>query len=200
MDVFRTYHPVLSRLIAALANVLQTCRFITASASPSRAELHLRLLLLAAEQLARERGFLAGRLCGKQPESLSSPLGTSSETWLALAEIIGARKVLTGGAFFESQLAADSVDLAQGETETHVVAAASGGLPVTLQLADSSLLESADLWALARAEQQVLSRCNGVVDQAAVSELYYLLLELADKVHQLILIRLMELFSPPRHI
>merc|ERR1711871_377950 len=65
MDVFRTYHPVLSRLIAALANVLQTCRFITASASPSRAEPHLRLLLLAAEQLARERGFLAGRLCGK---------------------------------------------------------------------------------------------------------------------------------------
>jgi len=188
MEVFGAYHPLLSRLISALGSVFQTTRTTGISGGfLSRSELRLRLLLLAAEQLARERGFLATCIC---QASLCSP-----PILMALAEIIGARKLLIGEGLGGSP-ALDILECAG--PEPHIVTAATGGLLPALQLAEVPFLESADLSVLARAEQQVLSRHDGVVDQAAVSELYHLLVDLADKVHQLMLIGLMEFFSPPR--
>jgi serine/threonine protein kinase len=190
--VFSAYHPLLTRLITALANVLDSCHMPVVALDPRgswRPIMRLRMMLLANEQLARERGYLAGHL--KQPESLCSP-----PILLALAEIVGARKLLIGGA---GPIDTGALDLAeQSQSEPHIVTAASGGLLSSLELTDGSLLEAADLSALARAEMQVLARHDGMIDQSAVSELYYLLLELADKVHQLMLIGMMELFSPPR--
>eukprot|EP00931_Biecheleriopsis_adriatica_P029848 TRINITY_DN17656_c0_g1_i1.p1 TRINITY_DN17656_c0_g1~~TRINITY_DN17656_c0_g1_i1.p1 ORF type:complete len:861 (+),score=125.19 TRINITY_DN17656_c0_g1_i1:95-2584(+) len=124
---------------------------------PSFAWLQIRTLLLVAEQLGRERGFISGHV-GK-PDSNSF----SAKVLVRFAKIQGCRQYLLG-----SSLPAARCEILSFES----------GLLPRLRLVERPLLDIEDLKALENAEAAVFE------GSAQTSEWFALLTGMIDKVHQ----------------
>eukprot|EP00928_Gymnodinium_smaydae_P069948 TRINITY_DN5388_c0_g1_i1.p1 TRINITY_DN5388_c0_g1~~TRINITY_DN5388_c0_g1_i1.p1 ORF type:complete len:645 (+),score=95.62 TRINITY_DN5388_c0_g1_i1:57-1991(+) len=154
-EVFGGFNKILTQLIEQLSDLVRTLMRIYHGHSLASGQIRHHLLLLAAEQLGRERGFLCGHIGEMRLNTF--------QFQTRLAKIMGARKLLFGSSSPE----ADSFD---------VVAAASGLLP-TLGLLDTPLLSDEDIRALEEAEANAFSSKDAM-------EWYRLLTKLVDQVHQ----------------
>lgn len=133
-EVFAGYSLLIAKAITAAGATLS--RFRHAGSQPTSIELRHGLLQLAAEQLARERGFISGHLA--RPETLRL-FGVVTQ----LAEIIGARKMLLGSS--------------PTSARHGVIVAADQGLLLALRLSEAPPIDSNDLATLESMEEHVMS-------------------------------------------
>eukprot|EP00927_Polykrikos_kofoidii_P049591 TRINITY_DN43634_c0_g1_i1.p1 TRINITY_DN43634_c0_g1~~TRINITY_DN43634_c0_g1_i1.p1 ORF type:complete len:676 (-),score=101.21 TRINITY_DN43634_c0_g1_i1:128-2062(-) len=165
--IFAGYCSIIGRVGSALINVLFQLK---GGDVPGQREMRLRLLLLASEQLGRERGFMCG-LMGNSQLSIQSPWAR-----IRLAKMQAARQVLVG-----SSTATKGSDLAIcGE-----------GIMRNLGLMERAPLSSSDVTALEQAE---INACRGETDAA---EFFATITSLIDKVHRLVSIGIVELLTTP---
>jgi len=169
-EVFEMYNGLVGVLLAAVNDMIPR---LSGSGPPNKIELRLRLLQIAAEQLARERGFLSGHLARPETLRLSSVV-------TQLAEIIGARKVLLGCGRKTSR-------------NGGCVVGGNGGLLPMLRLAQVSTLDGDELAQLEASEQQALG--GRKIEAPAVQEWWYHLTKIVDKLHQHIMIGMVEAFN-----
>uniref|UniRef100_A0A7S1RPA9 Uncharacterized protein n=1 Tax=Alexandrium catenella TaxID=2925 RepID=A0A7S1RPA9_ALECA len=187
----------------ALDTVLRTTRPID-HRSGSKSVRH-KLLMLAAEQLGRERALLCGHL--REPGSLADPSAARR-----VHEVIGARKLLLGTApAGDASAAVTPLSQCSGcsqpatEVPSSVVAGELGILPA-LGLTDAPLIEPQELAELEDAEDRALAPSgNGALE---LTEWYQLITTLVDKIHQHVTLNIVDHFpqkdssergsSPPR--
>lgn len=153
-----------------------------------------KLLMLTAEQLGCERALLCGYL--HQPSRLRDP-----EVAGRISQVIGARKLLLGSSLNLEAYPLQSCDDDTLEAEPQeaswaahgcIVAGIVGLFPV-LDLIDAPLLDPTELQQLENAEDRALSANNGSVPQ--LSEWYMLLTGLIDKIHQHIVLNILDHFE-----
>jgi len=140
------------------------------SVPPSMSDLKLRFLQLAGEQLARERGIVAGHLV--RPGSIRS-----ATVFRELAEIIGARKVLLGSSEKNAPLIGAGFSLA-----------------TVLGIVEGSLLDDPDMASLEVVEDRAMG--GKKVDLPAVAEWWHHLTKAVDKVHQHIMVSIVDHIAP----
>lgn len=189
-EAFGEYSVLVPKVIEAVIATMVKLQAKLPSEPPTLVELQHRLLQMAAEQLGRERAFICGHL--DRPERLRL-----SSVMLSLAGIIGARKVLLGS----GQSEADRGSCSLGDNP---VLAAPGGLLPALRLTPDGPLEAQDLLALDAAEARLVQAKKNT-EVLAVSECWYLLTKMIDKVHQHIMVGIVEMFSQlpdarPQHL
>jgi len=137
-------------------------------------------------------------LCGSlhQPSRLRDP-----EVAGRISQVIGARKLLLGSSLNLEAYPLQSCDDDTLEAEPQeaswaahgcIVAGIVGLFPV-LDLIDAPLLDPTELQQLENAEDRALSANNGSVPQ--LSEWYMLLTGLIDKIHQHIVLNILDHFE-----
>lgn len=185
-EAFGLYSELLNRVIKSVEGAVVAVGLRLQGRStadpPSQTELQHRLLQMCAEQLGRERAFICGHL--GRPESLRL-----SSVLLTLASIIGARKVLIGTTEASSQLGE-----VFGTLVPLTIVESRGGLSAALRLSADGPLEDADLASLEAAEQRLLTAKKSS-EALAVSECWYLLTKCIDKVHQHIMVGIVDAFT-----
>eukprot|EP00930_Biecheleria_cincta_P000080 TRINITY_DN10016_c0_g1_i3.p1 TRINITY_DN10016_c0_g1~~TRINITY_DN10016_c0_g1_i3.p1 ORF type:complete len:833 (-),score=155.56 TRINITY_DN10016_c0_g1_i3:251-2749(-) len=153
--VFATYCKINEEVIHLIGRLIVTIQ--KHEASLTVAEVRIRLLLLVAEQLGRERGFICGHL-RRRDLLMSWPVQRR------FAKIQGCRQYLLGSTSPES-------------AESGVVSFETGLLP-NLRLVSAPLISRRDLEVLEEAETAVLGW------KSTASEWFTIITELIDKVHQ----------------
>eukprot|EP00929_Paragymnodinium_shiwhaense_P067732 TRINITY_DN34058_c0_g1_i1.p1 TRINITY_DN34058_c0_g1~~TRINITY_DN34058_c0_g1_i1.p1 ORF type:complete len:652 (-),score=122.22 TRINITY_DN34058_c0_g1_i1:106-2061(-) len=147
-------------------------RIMIGSPNQTLFEIHHRLLQMTAEQLGRERAVLSAHF--ERPKVLSR-----MSVMVHVIEMIGARKMLLG-------CSASRGDLS-------VVASGQGLFPA-LRL-DHSPLDQHELHRLEHAEERAIRGCHEVTELPAVAETFHLLTELIDKIHQKLMLAIVEWFG-----
>lgn len=184
--VLDAYSRVVSVAIEALATMIE--RSSCCSGVFNGNLVKHRLLVLTSEQLGRERALLCGHL--HQP-ACDWELHTARR----VNQVIGARKLLLGTSAATTceptinLLDLDSVD--PTAIPSAVVAGETGLLP-SLCLMDAPLLDAEELAQLEDAEDRALNLSRGVAPELA--EWYVLLTRLIDKVHQYVIMDILERF------
>lgn len=153
--VFASYCKILEEVIHLIGRLMVVIQ--KQEATLTVAEVRIRLLMLVAEQLGRERGFICGHLRRRN-------LLMSLDVQKRFAKIQGCRQYLLGSTCPES-------------AESGVVSFESGLLP-NLRLADSPLVSREDLVVLEDAESAVLG------GKSTASEWFTTITAMIDKVHQ----------------
>jgi len=172
-DVLGAYTALIMRLIEALNgsfSLLGGTAAASGGTSLLMSDLKLRFLQLAGEQLARERGIIAGHLV--RPGTIRS-----AGVFRQLAEIIGARKVLLGTAEKNVPLIGGGVSLA-----------------TTLGIVQGSLIDASDMASLEAVEDRAMS--GKKVDLLTVSEWWHHLTKAVDKVHQHMMVGIVDHIAP----
>uniref|UniRef100_A0A7R9ZY83 Nitrate/nitrite sensing protein domain-containing protein n=1 Tax=Pyrodinium bahamense TaxID=73915 RepID=A0A7R9ZY83_9DINO len=169
-DAYAGYCTLIYKVIAAVVGTMPRLR--GCNGAPTRLEMRHRLLQYTAEQLGRERAFLTGHLT--RPETLRL-FGMVMQ----LAEIIGARKMLLGTA-------------SNSQKQGTIVASDTGLLPA-LKLMDAAPIDPEELAMLESVEHRAMN--SRKVDPPAVTEWWCQLTKVIDKIHQHIMVNVVEFFS-----
>jgi len=169
-EVFDSYSTRLTNMTETMHELLGKISGSAAGGVNAVAGIQLRLLQVTAEQLARERGIIAGYLA--RPETFRRAAMVRK-----VAEVIGARRLMTGTML----------------TSSASVGAGQGGLPSMLGLINQPLLEASDLSSLEAVEDRALS--SKKLDVLAVQEWWYHLTKAVDKLHQHIMVGISDYFS-----
>jgi len=142
-----------------------------------------KVLMLAAEQLGRERALLCGYL--RQPQSLTEP-----QTARRVYEVIGARKLLLGTARCGG-VGGEVTPLRSGLNIPSVVVAGELGILPALELMQAPLLEPEELALLEDAEDRALTSTGAA---PKLSEWYQLITGLVDKIHRHVVLNFVDHF------
>jgi len=169
-EAYAAYCTLIYKVIAAVVATMPKLR--GGSSAPTRLELRHRLLQYTAEQLGRERAFLTGHL--SRPETLRL-----FAVVMQLAEIIGARKMLLGSC-------------SSSKKQGTIVASDTGLLPA-LKLMEAPPVDPEELSMLESVEQRAMN--SRKVDPPAVTEWWCQLTKVIDKIHQHIMVNVVEFFS-----
>jgi len=178
--VCHSYSAVISAMMHEIASLLQAacpCDQLDVKA------IRHKLLMFTAEQLGRERALVCGHL--HHPASLQDP-----QVARRINEIIGARKLLLGGSSQETSAALP----AEGVAWPSLIVTAELGLLPALSLTEAPLLVAEELAQLEDAEDRALTSTGSTAPQ--LSEWYRLLTKLIDKIHQHVIMNILEHFPP----
>lgn len=187
-QVARHYSSIISVIMQAIASsLLEVCG--TSGSFGVKAIRH-KLLMFTAEQLGRERALLCGYL--HHAASLRDPQVASR-----IHQVIGARKLLLGSSADLCEIAAEPNALCAVDGESCMIVAGEVGLLPALNLMDAPLLDAAELAHLENAEDRALAIASGEAPQ--LSEWYFLLTKLIDKIHQHVTINIVDHFPMSSH-
>lgn len=178
-----------SRVISAILRAIAT-RLYDARSAFQQLDCLRRLLMLAAEQLGVERALLCWHL--KDPRGLRDP-----RVACRISQVIGARKLLLGSR--SSASGSEDHECGGPLRDPFAWAAANGGIVAdqglfpALGLTEEPLLDADQLRCLEAAEDQAL----GLTSRAApeLSDWYWLLTKLIDRIHERIAINILEHFQ-----
>lgn len=166
LEVFSGYTRLVTNVINAMLDLLPR---VKGDSRVTAQELNLRLMQMVAEQLGRERAFIAGHLAQPETMRLASVVRN-------LAEIVGARKVFLGSS-----------------QPSKAIVASESGLMSSLYLSEQGLFDLAELTALEQVEDKALS--SKKVDAPLVAEFWFHLTKIIDKAHQHIMVAIVEFFT-----
>jgi len=165
-EVFGLYSQIICGLITNSHVFMSDLKGGTGIAAP---ELRLKLLQLVAEQLARERGIVSGRLVRPETFRLAAVVRR-------LSEVIGARKLLLGS-----------------QNSVATIVGGNQGLVGVLRPNDPQLLETSDLATLENVEEQIFM--SRKVEKPAVAEWWHNLTKIIDRIHQHIMVGISDFLS-----